>query len=232
MLEVKKLNSYYGNIQAVWDVSFKVKRNEIVSVIGTNGAGKTTIMQSIVGLVEKTGIIKFEGEDITKTAAHRMVDLGIAYVPEGRQVFPEMTVKENLILGSYNKQAKKNRNDLYEYVLNIFPRLEERINNLAGNLSGGEQQMLAIGRGLMSQPQLILLDEPSLGIAPIVVKEIFETIEKIKDDITVVLVEQHVDHALSICDRAYVIEQGTISIAGTGAELRENEHIKELYLGM
>lgn len=232
MLVVKNLESFYGNVQAVWGVSLEVKQGEIVSVIGTNGAGKTTIMQSIVGLVDRKGTITFEGKDISNTPPHKMVDLGIAYVPEGRMVFPEMTVKENLYIGSYNKKAKKKRQESYEYVLDMFPRLQERINNLAGNLSGGEQQMLAIGRGLMSNPKLILLDEPSLGIAPILVGEIFETIDEIKKDITVVLVEQHVEHALAICDRGYVIEQGTISISGTGEELRDNEQIKKLYLGI
>ena len=232
MLVVKNLESFYGNVQAVWGVSLEVKQGEIVSVIGTNGAGKTTIMQSIVGLVDRKGTITFEGKDISNTPPHKMVDLGIAYVPEGRMVFPEMTVKENLYIGSYNKNAKKKRQESYEYVLDMFPRLQERINNLAGNLSGGEQQMLAIGRGLMSNPKLILLDEPSLGIAPILVGEIFETIDEIKKDITVVLVEQHVEHALAICDRGYVIVQGTISISGTGEELRDNEQIKKLYLGI
>ncbi|HLR69973.1 MAG TPA: ABC transporter ATP-binding protein [Pseudogracilibacillus sp.] len=232
MLKVKNLESFYGNVQAIWDVSFEVKRGEIVSVIGTNGAGKTTMMQSIVGLVDKKGTITFEGKDITNIPPHKMVYLGISYVPEGRKVFPEMTVKDNLYVGSYNKKAKKKRQGSYEYVLHIFPRLKERINNLAGNLSGGEQQMLAIGRGLMSNPKLILLDEPSLGIAPILVKEIFETIEEIKKEMTIILVEQHVEHALSICDRGYVIEQGSISISGTGEQLRNNEHIKEVYLGI
>lgn len=232
MLAIKNLESFYGNVQAVWGVSLNVNQGEIVSIIGTNGAGKTTILKSIVGLVDKKGDLNFEGKNISKTPSHKMVDLGISYVPEGRKVFPEMTVKENLIIGSYNKKAKQKRQKSYEYVIDLFPRLEERINSLAGNLSGGEQQMLAIGRGLMASPKLMLLDEPSLGIAPIIVSEIFETIQEIKKDITIVLVEQHVDHALSVCDRGYVIEQGAISMSGTGKELQNNAHIREVYLGI
>ncbi len=232
MLKVKQLNSFYGNVQAVWDLSFEVNEGEIVAIIGANGAGKTTVLKSIVGLVTKTGTIEFEGKDITKVPAHKMAELGISYVPEGRRVFPEMTVLENLKVGGYNKRAKKERDELMENVLTLFPRLKERIHHLAGNLSGGEQQMLAIGRGLMAKPRLILLDEPSLGIAPILTDEIFAKIEEIKKDTTIVLVEQHVHRALDICDRGYVMENGKISISDTGSALQENEQVKEVYLGI
>ncbi|NYT84376.1 ABC transporter ATP-binding protein [Pollutimonas harenae] len=232
MLQIDKLNSFYGNVQAVWDVSFEVKEGEILAIIGTNGAGKTTIMQSIVGLVSKTGAVKFQGNDISDMPAHKMAELGISYVPEGRKVFPEMTVMENLVVGGYNKRSRAGRQDMISYVLDTFPRLKERLTNLAGNLSGGEQQMLAIGRGLMARPRLLLLDEPSLGIAPILSDEIFKKIVEIKKEITIVLVEQHLHHALSICDRGYVIENGRISLDGTGEALRNNRHIQSVYLGM
>jgi len=232
MLQVDKLNSFYGNVQAVWDVSFEVKQGEILAIIGTNGAGKTTIMQSIVGLVDKTGTVSFQGSDISSMPAHKMAELGISYVPEGRKVFPEMTVMENLVVGSYNKRSRSTRKDMISYVLDTFPRLKERLGNFAGNLSGGEQQMLAIGRGLMARPRLLLLDEPSLGIAPILTEEIFKKIVEIKKETTIVLVEQHLHHALSICDRGYAIEHGRISLGGSGEELRNNPHIQSVYLGM
>lgn len=232
MLQVDKLNSFYGNVQAVWDVSFKVNEGEIVAIIGTNGAGKTTILQSVVGLVRKTGHIEFQGNDISDVPAHHMAELGIAYVPEGREVFPEMTVMENLVVGGYNKRSRANRETMIAYALDTFPRLKERIGNLAGSLSGGEQQMLAIGRGLVSQPKLLLLDEPSLGISPILTEEIFQKIVEIKKEITIVLVEQHLHHALAICDRGYAIDTGHVSLEGTGEELRNNPHIQSVYLGL
>ncbi|HLR78809.1 MAG TPA: ABC transporter ATP-binding protein [Burkholderiaceae bacterium] len=232
MLQVDKLCSFYGNVQAVWDVSFHVEQGEIVAIIGTNGAGKTTILQSVVGLVRKTGRVTLEGNDITDVPAYRMAELGIAYVPEGREVFPEMTVMENLIVGGYNKRSRARRSEMITYALDTFPRLKERLNNLAGSLSGGEQQMLAIGRGLVSQPKLLLLDEPSLGIAPILTEEIFAKIVEIKKEITIVLVEQHLHHALAICDRGYAIETGHVSLEGTGKELQDNPYIQEVYLGM
>jgi branched-chain amino acid transport system ATP-binding protein len=232
MLAVNNLQSFYGNVQAIWDLSFEVKENEVVAMIGTNGAGKTTTMKSIIGLVDKKGSISFNNKDISNVPTHKMAEIGISYVPEGRKVFPDMTVSDNLKAGSYNKRAKKQREETFAYVLDLFPRLKERISSLAGNLSGGEQQMLAIGRGLMSKPKLLLLDEPSLGIAPILVDEIFERIKEIKKEITIVLVEQHVHHALAICDRGYVLEHGRIVISGNGEELRNDEHIKEVYLGI
>ncbi|WP_210394297.1 ABC transporter ATP-binding protein [Oligella sp. HMSC05A10] len=232
MLEVTKLNSFYGNVQAVWDVSLEVHKGEIVAIIGTNGAGKTTILQSIVGLVRKAGSIKFEGQDITTVPAHHMAALGIAYIPEGREVFPEMTVLENLVIGGYNKRSRVTRKEMISHVLDVFPRLKERINNLAGSLSGGEQQMLAIARGLVSQPKLMLLDEPSLGISPILTEEIFQKIVDIKKETTIILVEQHLHHALAICDRGYAIETGRVSLEGTGSELRDDPQIQQVYLGM
>ena len=232
MLQVADLNSFYGKVQAVWDVSFDVRQGEILTIVGANGAGKTTILKSVVGLTDKQGSVHFDGQDISETPGHRMAELGISYVPEGRQVFPEMTVTENLIVGSYNKRAKPHRKESLEYVLDTFPSLKDRLNNLAGSLSGGEQQMVAIGRGLMAKPRLLLLDEPSLGISPILTAEIFKRIEEIKQSITIVLVEQHVQHALSICDRGYVVENGRIQLTGTGEELRNDPRIQEVYLGL
>ncbi|NYT24778.1 ABC transporter ATP-binding protein [Alcaligenaceae bacterium] len=232
MLQVADLNSFYGKVQAVWDVSFDVRQGEILTIVGANGAGKTTILKSVVGLIDKRGSVRFDGQDISDTPGHRMAELGISYVPEGRQVFPEMTVTENLVVGSYNKRAKPHREETLAYVLDTFPSLKNRLGNLAGSLSGGEQQMLAIGRGLMARPRLLLLDEPSLGISPILTTEIFKRIEDIKQSITIVLVEQHVQHALSICDRGYVVESGRILLSGTGEELRSNPRIQEVYLGL
>ncbi|GAB6172235.1 ABC transporter ATP-binding protein [Paradesulfitobacterium aromaticivorans] len=232
MLHISNLQSFYGNVQAVWDVSLEVKQGEVVSIIGANGAGKTTILKSIVGLVAKKGTLMFNSQDISTLPAHRMAEMGIAYVPEGRRVFPDMSVEENLKLGGYNKRAKAGRNESMAYVLELFPRLKERFHTLAGNLSGGEQQMLVIARGLVSQPRLLLLDEPSLGIAPILVEEIFKTIDIIKNEVTIMLVEQHVHHALSIANRGYVLEHGRIVLEGTGEELRQNDHVREAYLGM
>lgn len=232
MLRISNLQSFYGNVQAVWDVSIEVDQGEVVSIIGANGAGKTTVLKSIVGLVAKKGTLIFDGQDISALPAHRMAERGIAYVPEGRRVFPGMTVEENLKIGGYNKRAKVRRNDSIAYVLDLFPRLKERFLNLAGNLSGGEQQMLAIARGLVSQPRLLLLDEPSLGIAPILVDEIFKTLDIIKNQVTIILVEQHVHHALAIANRGYVLEHGRIILEGRGGELRQNDHVREAYLGM
>lgn len=232
MLRVVDLNGYYGRVQAIWDISFEVKQGEILTIVGTNGAGKTTLLKSVVGLVDRKGRVEFDGKDISGLPGHRMAELGIAYVPEGRQVFPEMTVTENLVVGSYNKRSKPYRQETLAYVLDTFPSLKDRLNHLAGSLSGGEQQMLAIGRGLMSKPRLLLLDEPSLGISPILTSEIFRRIEEIKQHITIVLVEQHVQHALSICDRGYVVEHGRIQLSGTGEALRSNPRIQEVYLGL
>lgn len=232
MLRVADLNGYYGKVQAAWDISFDVKQGEILTIVGANGAGKTTILKAVVGLVERRGRVEFDGEDISHLPGHRMAELGISYVPEGRQVFPEMTVLENLIVGSYNRRAKPYREETLAYVLDTFPSLKDRLKNLGGSLSGGEQQMLAIGRGLMAKPRLLLLDEPSLGISPILTSEIFRRIEEIKKHITIVLVEQHIQHALNICDRGNVVEHGRIQLSGTGEELRNNPRIQEAYLGI
>lgn len=232
MLRVAELNGYYGKVQAAWDISFEVQHGEILTIVGANGAGKTTILKAVVGLVDRRGSVEFDGQDISRLPGHRMAELGISYVPEGRQVFPEMTVTENLIIGSYNKRAKPYRQETLSYVLDTFPSLKDRLNNLAGSLSGGEQQMVAIGRGLMARPRLMLLDEPSLGISPILTSEIFRRIEEIKQHTTIVLVEQHVQHALNICDRGYVVEHGRIQLSGTGEELRNNPRIQEAYLGI
>ena len=231
MLRVEHLNCFYGQVQTVWDVSFNVRAGEIVTIIGANGAGKTTILKSIVGLVRKTGKVTFDARDISSTPAHEMATHGVAYVPEGRQVFPLMTVRENLIVGSYNKRARKERLRNYEEVLETFPNLKRRITTLAGSLSGGEQQMLAIGRAMMSEPSIMLLDEPSLGIAPILVDEIFKHIEAMRARVTIVLVEQHVQHALAISDRGYVVENGRIVMEGTADKLAHDPRIREAYLG-
>jgi len=232
MLRVADLNGYYGKVQAAWDISFDVKQGEILTIGGAIGGGKTTILKAVVGLVARRGRVEFDGEDISHLPGHRMAELGISYVPEGRQVFPEMTVLENLIVGSYNRRAKPSREETLAYVLDTFPSLKDRLKNLGGSLSGGEQQMLAIGRGLMAKPRLLLLDEPSLGISPILTSEIFRRIEEIKKHITIVLVEQHIQHALNICDRGYVVEHGRIQLSGTGEELRNNPRIQEAYLGI
>ncbi|MFW8564751.1 ABC transporter ATP-binding protein [Orrella sp. 11846] len=232
MLRVTDLNCFYGQAQAVWDVSFNVKAGEIVTIIGANGAGKTTILKSIVSLVKKTGQIHFDGQDISQNAAHQMAAKGVAYVPEGRQIFPAMTVRENLIVGSYNKRAKSRRFITLDEVLEIFPSLQKRLYTMAGSLSGGEQQMLAIGRAMMAQPSVMLLDEPSLGISPILTEEIFAQIERMRGHMSIVLVEQHVQHALAICDRGYVVENGRIILEGDGAQLRANPQVQEAYLGI
>lgn len=232
MLRVADLNGYYGKVQAAWDISFEVKQGEVLTIVGANGAGKTTILKAVVGLVDRRGHVELDGEDISQLPGYRMAERGISYVPEGRHVFPEMTVLENLIIGSYNRRAKPYRDETLTYVLDTFPSLKDRLKNLGGSLSGGEQQMLAIGRGLMAKPRLLLLDEPSLGISPILTSEIFRRIEEIKKHITIVLVEQHIQHALSICDRGYVVEHGRIQLSGSGEELRNNPRIQEAYLGI
>lgn len=234
MLEIKDLNVYYGNIHAVKNVSLKVNKGEIVSLIGANGAGKTTILQTISGLIpSKSGTIIFEDRDITKEKAFKICKLGIAQVMEGRHVFANMTVSDNVKLGQYtikdNKaNLKKDRNDFYEK----FPRMKERKKQLAGTLSGGEQQMLAMGRALMSRPKLLILDEPSMGLSPLFVKEIFKIIEQLKKEgTTILLVEQNANMALKIADRAYVIETGSIKLEGDASSMLQNDEVKKAYLG-
>ena len=231
MLKVENINVYYGQIHAIKDVSFEVKPGEIVSLIGANGAGKSTILKTISGLLRsKTGHITFKGEDIGKVEAYKLVSKGLAHVPEGRRIFLQMTVKENLEMGAYTK-GDNMAADL-ETVYNHFPRLKERENQVAGTLSGGEQQMLAMGRAMMSHPDLLILDEPSMGLAPILVQGIFDIIKEFhKMGTTILLVEQNAEMALSIADRAYVLESGRIVLTGTGEQLKASDEIKKAYLG-
>lgn len=235
MLKVRSLNASYDQVQVLWDINLEVDQGEIVTLIGGNGAGKTTTLKSICGLItEKTGEIVFKGKDITRLPVHEIIELGIALVPEGRGIFPELTVYENLLMGAYNKRARKNIETNIKHVFELFPRLEERKHQLAGTMSGGERQMLAIGRGLMSEPEILLLDEPSLGIAPILVKEIFEKIQEINEQqgMTILLVEQHVYGALNLASRAYVLENGKVVIHDDAKKLMHDDAIREAYLGI
>jgi branched-chain amino acid transport system ATP-binding protein len=233
MLEAKDLHVYYGVIQALKGISFEVNQGEIIALIGANGAGKTTTLQTLTGLLSaKQGSIFFEGRDITKTPAHKIVQMGIAHVPEGRRVFADMSVYENLILGAYTRKDKKEIAETLAYVYKRFPRLEERKSQRAGTLSGGEQQMLAMGRALMSRPKIMLMDEPSMGLSPIFVEEIFDIIRDISaTGTTVLLVEQNAKKALEIANRAYVLETGNIVLEGDAKELMNNDRIKKAYLG-
>lgn len=233
MLEVKDLEVYYGMIQAIKGISFEVNKGEVIALIGANGAGKTTTLHTITGLLSpKKGSVMFEGKDITKIPAHKIVSTGMAHVPEGRRVFADLSVYENLKLGAYTRKDKENLNKDLESIYERFPRLAERKNQSAGTLSGGEQQMLAMGRALMSKPSIILMDEPSMGLSPILVNEIFDIIESIsKSGTTVLLVEQNAKKALSIADRAYVLETGKIVTSGKASELLEDDSIKKAYLG-
>lgn len=233
MLEVKDLQVYYGVIQAIKGISFEVNEGEVIALIGANGAGKTTTLHTITGLIQaKAGQVLFEGNDITKTPGHKIVSMGMAHVPEGRRVFAQLSVYENLIMGAYTRKDKKEIDDTLEMVYSRFPRLKERSKQLAGTLSGGEQQMLAMGRALMSHPKIILMDEPSMGLSPIFVEEIFKIIEEISaGGTTVLLVEQNAKKALSIADRAYVLETGNIVLDGDAKVLMNDETIKKAYLG-
>ncbi len=231
MLQVNDINVYYGKIHAIKGVSFEVNEGEIVSLIGANGAGKSTTLKTVSGLLRsKTGDIRFMDESIFKTEAYKLVSKGIAHVPEGRRIFLNLSTMDNLKLGAYT-QRKISTDDL-DRVFSYFPRLKERQNQVAGTLSGGEQQMLAMGRALMSHPKLLMLDEPSMGLAPILVKQIFDIIRELhKAGTTILLVEQNAEMALKISDRAYVLESGMIKVSGTGKELAESEDIKKAYLG-
>lgn len=233
LLEVTDLKVYYGVIQAIKGISFEVNQGEVVALIGANGAGKTTTLHTLSGLLPaKEGKIVFDGKDITKTPPHKIVSMGMAQVPEGRRVFQELSVLENLKLGAYTRSNKAEISETLERVYDRFPRLKERKNQVAGTLSGGEQQMLAMGRALMSKPRLILMDEPSMGLSPLLVTEIFDIIEEIrKGGTTVLLVEQNAKKALSIADRAYVLETGNITLSGPAAELINDESVKKAYLG-
>ena len=233
MLEIKDLKVSYGMIQAIKGISFEVNTGEVIALIGANGAGKTTILHTITGLLNAdSGSVTYEGKDITRMPGHKIVSMGIAHVPEGRRVFANMTVLQNLKLGAYTRKDKAEIAETLEMVYTRFPRLKERKNQLAGTLSGGEQQMLAMGRALMSHPQIILMDEPSMGLSPIFVNEIFDIIEEVsKSGTTVLLVEQNAKKALSIADRAYVLETGNIVLDGKASELLDNDSIKKAYLG-
>ena len=233
LLEVKDLQVYYGVIQALKGISFEVNEGEIVTLIGANGAGKTTTMQSIIGLIpSRHGSVTFDGQDITKMPCHKIVHHGLTQVPEGRRIFQELTVYENLLMGGFSQKdqslLKKDIENIYER----FPRLAERKNQIAGTISGGEQQMLAIGRAMMSRPKLLLLDEPSMGLSPLLVDQVFEIIKQLRDDgTTILLVEQNAGKSLAISDRAYVLELGEIVLSGTGAELAASDEVKKEYLG-
>ena len=233
MLEVKDLEVYYGMIQAIKGISFEVNEGEVIALIGANGAGKTTILHTISGLIApKKGSITFEGQEITKIPAHKIVENGLAQVPEGRRVFPSLSVLQNLKLGAYTRKDKDEIRETLEMVYSRFPRLEERKNQPAGTLSGGEQQMLAMGRALISHPKLLMLDEPSMGLAPILVEQIFKIIQTLHEaGTTILLVEQNAQAALSIADRGYVLETGKIVTSGTGTELLASPEIKKAYLG-
>ncbi|HJA93596.1 MAG TPA: ABC transporter ATP-binding protein [Candidatus Eisenbergiella merdipullorum] len=233
MLTVENLNVYYGMIHALKDVSFHVDEGEIVALIGANGAGKTTTLQTVSGMLQaKSGSVHFENQDITKMPSHRIVQLGISHVPEGRRMFANLTVYENLRMGAYTRKDKKEIEESLARVYERFPRLKERTRQLAGTLSGGEQQMLAMGRALMSNPRLLLLDEPSMGLSPLLVSEIFDIIESIsKQGVTILLVEQNAKKALSIADRGYVLETGSIVMEDSAQALLNNEDIKKAYLG-
>ena len=233
MLEIKDLEVFYGMIQEIKGISFEVNQGEVIALIGANGAGKTTTLQTITGMLQaKKGHIIFEGTDITKVPGHKIVSMGMAHVPEGRRVFSHLTVYENLKLGAFTRKDKNEIEETLQKVYKSFPRLEERKNQLAGTLSGGEQQMLAMGRALMSKPRIILMDEPSMGLSPIFVEEIFRIIREISAaGTTVLLVEQNAKKALSIADRAYVLETGNIVLSGDAEELMNNESIKKAYLG-
>lgn len=234
MLKADSIDVCYGDVQALWNVSFEVKRGEVVALLGPNGAGKTTALNTISGLLKpKAGRVYFEGVDISRMPDHSMANIGIAHVPEGRRLFPDMTVLENLEMGSFIPAAKAKRKDSLEWVFTLFPRLKQRISQKAGTLSGGEAQMLAIARGIMTAPRLMLMDEPSLGLAPLFVSMLFKIIDEINSEgITILLVEQNVMHALQHSTRAYIIEMGRIILDGNSEEMIDNDHIKEAYLGV
>ena len=233
MLEVKDIEVFYGVIQAIKGISFEVNEGEVIALIGANGAGKTTTLQTITGLISpKKGQIFFEGQEITHVPAHKIVSMGMAHVPEGRRVFAQLSVLDNLKLGAFTRKDKEEIEETLIRVYKRFPRLEERKNQIAGTLSGGEQQMLAMGRALMSHPKIILMDEPSMGLSPIFVNEIFDIIQEVsKSGTTVLLVEQNAKKALSIANRAYVLETGKIVLSGDAHELMNNESVKKAYLG-
>lgn len=234
MLKVTNIDVAYKDVQVLWDISFEVNQGEFVALLGANGAGKTTTLNAISGMLKiKKGKIEFMGKDITDLPGYKIAELGIIHVPEGRRLFPEMTVRENLEMGSLFPEAKAKRKETMKKIFEHFPILEEKQYKEAGTLSGGQQQMLALGRGLMALPKLLILDEPSLGLAPVLVTQIFDNIKEINSEgVTVLQVEQNVVQTLKMCHRAYVLENGKIYLQGTGQELLNDEHIKEAYLGI
>ncbi len=233
MITITSLAAGYGQVQVLRDISLDIQANEIVAVLGSNGVGKTTLNNTISGLIKPTsGRIEFEGADITGLDPQKIVDRGVIHVPEGRKLFPNLNVKENLEMGSY-RRGKENRVRNIDMVLDVFPRLKDRLAQAAGTLSGGEQQMVAIGRGLMAEPRILILDEPSLGLSPLLVENMFNLIKKINENgLSVVLVEQNVVQSLDIADRAYVLEQGAVQMSGKASELRNNSELKKSYLGL
>jgi branched-chain amino acid transport system ATP-binding protein len=234
VLEIKNIDVSYGDVQVIWDLSCTVKQGEVVALIGANGAGKSTTLKTVSGILRpKKGGIFFENQPIHTIEPYRLIEMGIAHVPEARRLFVEMSVDENMDMGSLKGEARKERAKSKEMVYDLFPRLRERVYQPSGTLSGGEQQMVAIARGIMSKPKLLMLDEPSLGLAPILVREIFNTIKKIcKEGMTVLIVEQNVKQTLTISDRAYVLENGRATLEGTGADLLDNPHVQAAYLGV
>jgi branched-chain amino acid transport system ATP-binding protein len=232
VLEVTNLSASYGSVIALEDVSFNVEEGELVAIIGSNGAGKSTLLSCISGVMSYTGSITYNGEEISKLGTDKIVQEGIVQVPEGRLIFPELSVMENLKMGAYSRKRRDNIQPEVDVVFDLFPRLKERVAQKGGSLSGGEQQMLAVGRALMAKPKLLLMDEPSMGLAPVIVADIFRTIERLHEEkITIVLVEQNARLALRHADRAYVLETGEILLTGTGEELANNPRVQELYLG-
>jgi len=234
MLEVEGLNVFYGDMQALWDVSFEVRPKEVLVLLGANGAGKSTILRTLSGLSRAAeGSVTFNGVRLDQIPADKIIQHGLVHVPEGRRLFPEMTVEENLIMGSLAPEPKRRRQKTLERVYGLFPRLRERMGQYAGTLSGGEQQMVAVGRGLMGLPKILMLDEPSLGLSPLLAQEIFKIIRLINSEgVTILLVEQNVKQSLKVCSRAYVLENGRITLSGTGEQLSANDHVKQAYLGI
>lgn len=234
MLEVCNIDTRYGKVQALWDICLEVSQAEIVALVGSNGAGKTTLVNTISGLIQPAaGSVEFQGKRIDGLPSHVIVELGISHVPQGGKVFPDMNVRENLEMGSYPLHAWKQKAETFEQIYQLFPRLKERHNQLARTLSGGEQQMLAIGRALMSKPKLCIFDEPSYGLAPLLVKEMFSVIKNLREQgITILLIEQNVHHSLEIADRAYVLENGRLSLEGASDELLQSDHVRKAYLGL
>jgi branched-chain amino acid transport system ATP-binding protein len=234
VLDLKAVDAGYGSFQALFGVSLEVKAGEAVGVIGPNGAGKTTLMRVISGLIRpRAGTITMQGTDVLATPPHRIVSLGIAHVPENRRLFPRLTVEENLKMGAFLREARARHDERLEFVFGLFPRLKERRHQLAGTMSGGEQQMCAIGRALMSDPKLLLLDEPSAGLAPVVVQQVFELVRRIRESgLTVLIVEQNVQQVLHVVDKAYLLEAGMIRASGTSTEMLESDTIKQAYLGV